>query len=136
MLAGSDDIGILFHIMFSQTIGSRLSRSSFQVVEIAILLLIVGQTLSHMVQHFFSKILCFSIGQILANPVSVKASFVHTYQTNGREMIIKGGQVTFGIRIKSGLEQLGNNGSLRLQATSSYIHHLVQTFVEFFLALS
>ena len=52
--------------MLGQTVGGGLGRGGLQVVKIAVLLLIIGQTLPHVVEHILGKRLGFFVGQIRA----------------------------------------------------------------------
>ena len=130
---GGDDIGIEFLIMLGKTVGGGLGRGGLQVVEVAVLLLIIGEPLTHMVQNFRSEALDFGIRQIRLQPFGVQAHFIHADQADRGEVIVKSSQISLGIGIKSLLQQSGNNGPLGLEAAGRQIHQGVQTAVEFLL---
>jgi hypothetical protein len=71
------------------------------------------------------------MGHILTDPFRVEACFVHAYQTDGREVVLESAQVMFGVRIETGMQKLGDDGTFDLQAERAAISiSLVQTFKE------
>ena len=70
-LVGGDDVGVLCLIVLGKAIGGGLGRGGLQIVEVSVLLLIIRQTLSHMVQNFFRKLLCLRILQTLSEPCGI-----------------------------------------------------------------
>ena len=62
LLGGGDDVGVELHIVFGQPVGGGLGRSGFQVIEITVHLLIVGEALTHMVENILGKSLGFRVG--------------------------------------------------------------------------
>ena len=77
------DSGPSFPVMLCQTVGGAFRRSCFQIVKIAVLLLIVGKAFPHMVQHFLGKILRMFAGHILTQPVRIQADLVHSDEADG-----------------------------------------------------
>ena len=55
VLVGGDDVGVLLLVVLGEAVGGGLGGSGLQVVQVAVLLLIVGQTLAHMVEHVLGK---------------------------------------------------------------------------------
>ena len=71
LMARGLDIRPFCTVVFCQTICGRLRRSCLKVVQIAVLLLVIRKTLSHMVQNFFRKLLCLRILQTLSEPCGI-----------------------------------------------------------------
>ena len=71
LMACSLDIRPFCTVVFCQTVCGRLRRSCLKVVQIAVLLLVIRKTLSHMVQNFFRKLLCLRILQTLSEPCGI-----------------------------------------------------------------
>jgi hypothetical protein len=94
--------------VLSKTIRGRFGRSGLEVVEIAISLLIIGETASHMVEDFDGERLSVFVGQIMLDPASVEAGFVHADQADGREVVLEGAKIVLGVRIESAIEQGGD----------------------------
>ena len=65
------DIRPFCTVVFCQTVCGRLRRSCLKVVQIAVLLLIIGEAFSHMVQNLFRKLLCLRILQTLSKPCGI-----------------------------------------------------------------
>ena len=57
---GGDDIGVLCLIVLGKAIGGGLGRGGLQIVEVAVLLLIIAQPLPHVLQHIRSAKSCVS----------------------------------------------------------------------------
>ena len=66
-----DDIRVEHFVVLCKAVGCRFCRSSLQIVEISVLLLIVAQPLPHMVQYVFGKRLRLRVGQIFPEPFRV-----------------------------------------------------------------
>ena len=135
-LGCSDDVRILLAVVLGETIGGRFSRGGLEVVKVAVFLLIVGETVAHVVKHSLGEGLGFFVGEILAQPVGIEADLVHTNKADGREVVIEAAKVTLGVRIEPGFEKIGDNGALGLEGTSGYVHEMVETGVEISLVLS
>ena len=125
-----DDVRILLLIMLSETIGSGFSRSSFQIKQVAILLLIVAQTIPHMIQDVLSELLSFLMSHVLADPLCVQTSFIHTDQADSAEVVGEGSEVTAGVRIQTVFHQLGDDLSFGIKAAGRNVHQLVQAAIE------
>src|SRR5699024_4837240 len=119
-LGSSDDVRILGHIVLGQTIGSGLGRGGLQVVEVAVELLVIAQTLAHVVEDILGKGLGLGVGQILTQPLGVEAHLVHADKANGGEVVVEGAQIPLGIGIEPRLQQLGDNGTLGLEAAGGH----------------
>ena len=126
----------MLSVVLCKTERGRLCGSCLKVVQVAVHLLIVGQTLTHMVEHFLGKLLRFFMGKILADPLCVESSLVHTDKSDGREVVGKGSEISLGIRIQPLVEKLCDDGTLDLERTSRNIHHVVKSLEEIFLVLS
>ncbi len=122
--------GIELHVVLGQTVGGGLGGGGLQVVEVAVLLLIVAQALPHVVQHVLGKGLGLGMGQVLAQPLGVEAHLVHADQADGGEVVFKGAQIVLGIGIEAGVHQPGDDGPLGLQAPGGDVHHVVQPLIE------
>ena len=134
-LAGCDDIRILLFVVFCQTVGRGLCRCCLQVVEISVLFLVHHQSVTHMVQHFFCKILRLHMSKVFAKPFCIESDFVHTDHTDRGKMICKSSEVTFCIRIQSFIQQFGDHISFDLQGTGGNIHHTIQSLIEILFCL-
>ena len=77
-------------VVLCQTVCGTFRRCRFQIIKVAVLLLIIGQTVSHMIQHFLGKFLGPLVGHVRTEPVGIQSHFVHTDQTDGGEMVVKG----------------------------------------------
>ena len=62
-----------------------------------------------MVQDVFGEGLSFVVGQIFADPFGIQTGFVHAEKADGRKMVFKASEVTFGIRIEALVQKLGDN---------------------------
>ena len=131
LLSCSDDIGEVLLVMLGKTVSGGLGRRRFEVIQISVLLLIVGQAGTHMVQHFDGKILRLFVGHVLAQPFRVQTDLIHTDQTERREVIIKGAEVALGVGIQPLLHQAGDHGALDLETARGNIHQMIEALVEF-----
>ena len=77
VLSRGDDIRELRDVMLCEAVGGGLCGSCLKVVEIAVLLLIVGETLTHMVEDFLCKLLSLFVGHVRSEPLGVEADLVH-----------------------------------------------------------
>ena len=78
---GGDDVGISLNIMLGKTIRGGLRRGRLEIVEIAVLLLIIGKAFSHVIEHVFCEILRLFAGKVFFHPFGVHARLVHAYKT-------------------------------------------------------
>ena len=134
-LGCGDDAGEALDIVFCKAEGGGFGRSGFKVVKVAVLLLIVGKTLSHMVEHFNGKVLGFLVGQVFSQPLSVEAGLVHSHKTDGGKVVVEGAEITLGVGIKAVFQKLCNNSSLDFKRSCRNVHKFVETFEEIFLVL-
>ena len=132
---GGDDVGELLLIVLGEAIGGGLGGGGLQVVEVAVLLLIVGQALPHVVEHVPGEALDPCVGQIGPKPLGVEAHLVHADEADGGEVVAEGAQIPLGVGIQALLQQLGDDGALGLQAAGGDIHQIVQPLVEVGLVL-
>ena len=132
---GGDDVRILFLVMLGQPVAGALCRGGFQVVQVTIQLLVVRQFFPHVVQDFHRELLGFLMGQVLAQPGSVEADFIHADHADRAEVVVEGAQIPLCIRIQAGIEQLCDNVTLDLQGPGGEIHDPVKTLVELFRGL-
>ena len=129
-LACSHDVGIVLLVVLCETIACRLRRCSLKVVEIAILYLIILKTLSHVVECLLCEFLCALVVKIASDPLGIEAALVHTDQTNGREMVTEGSEISLCVRIKSLGKELCDDITLNLERTCGDVHHAVETLEE------
>ena len=87
--------------MLCKAVGGGLCGGRLEVVEVTVLLLIVGEALTHVVEHVLGKVLCCLVGEVCAEPACVEAGFVHTDQTDGREVVLEGAEVTLGVGVQT-----------------------------------
>ena len=66
VFGSGDDVGELRLIVFCKTIGSGFRRGCFEVVQIAVLFLIIGKSFAHMVEDFFCEFLRFDVRQVFS----------------------------------------------------------------------
>ena len=108
----SDDVRINLDIVLGETVGSRLGRSCFQIEQITVFLLIIAEPFTHVIKHLLGKFLTAGICHIATEPVGIEAGFIHTDKADGGEVIGKGTEIIFGVRIKPCVEQLGDDFTL------------------------
>ena len=125
-----DNVGIALDVVLGQAIGGGLGGRGLEVIEVAVLLLIVGQAVAHMVEHFLGELLRGGIGHIGAQPLGVQTDLVHADQADGREVVVERAQVALGIGVQALVEQLGDDGTLDLERARGNIHHVVEPAVE------
>ena len=133
VFVGGDDLGETLLVVLGEAIGSRLGGGSFQVIQVAVLFLVVRQALPHMIQHFPGKFLGSFVGQIGPQPLGVEAHLVHTDETDGREVVGEGAQVPLGVGIQAVFHQTGDDLALGLKGPGSNVHQLVQADIEILL---
>ena len=131
LLCRRDDVGEVLLVVLGQTVGRGLGGRGFQIVQIAVLLLIVGQALAHMVQHVHGELLRFGVRHVLAQPLGVEADFVHANQANGREVIFKGAEIALRVGIEPLVQQARDDVALDLQGARGDVHQMIQPLVEF-----
>ena len=121
--------------MLGEAVGGGLGGSGLQIVQVAVLLLIVAEPLTHVVEHVLGKGLSLGMGQVFAQPVGVEAHLVHADEADGGEVVVEGAQIPLGIGVQARVEELGDDGALGLQGAGGHVHQLVQTGVEVGLVL-
>ena len=131
--AGCDYIRITAFVVLCKTVRRRLCWSCFEVVKVAVLLLIVGEALAHMIETFLCEVLSFLMSYVFSEPVCVQTCFVHADETDRREVIFEGAEITLCIRIKSFVEELCDYSSLDAERTRRNVHDVVKAFIEVFL---
>ena len=129
-----DDIRVEHFVVLCKAVGCRFCRSSLQIVEISVLLLIVAQPLPHMVQYVFGKRLRLRVGQIFPEPFRVQPRLIHADKADRRKMILKRAEIASGIGVEPTLHQLRDDHALRLERTRGDVHQLVEPPVEIRLA--
>ena len=82
-LRRGDDVGIELNIVLCQTVGGGLCGSSLEVIQVAVLLLIITQTFAHMVEHFLGELLALGACHVRADPLRVETGFVHADKADG-----------------------------------------------------
>ena len=125
-LVGGDDIGIALLVVLGQTVGGGLGGGGLQIVEVAVLLLIVAEPLAHMVEDADGEILRLLVGQILPQPRGVQTGLVHAHQTDGGEVVVEAAQIPLGVGVQPLVHQAADGGALDLQAPRRHIHHVVK----------
>ena len=135
VFVSGDDIGELLLVVLSETVRGGLCRRSFEVIQIAVFFLIVGQSFTHMVEYLFGEFLSGFVCHILAYPVRVESRFVHTDETYRREVVGESAQITLGVRIQTFVEKLCYDNTLCLERTRRNIHKSVKAFEEIVLVL-
>ena len=70
-LSGRLDAGPALSVVLCQTVRGTLRRGRLQIVEVSVLLLIIRQTLSHMIQYFLGELLGPGIAHIRSQPVGI-----------------------------------------------------------------
>ena len=88
-----------------------------KVVEIAVLLLIVGEALTHMVEDFLGELLGLLVGHIRSEPLCVETDLVHADEADGREVILESAEVASGVGIETLVEKLRDNRTLNAERT-------------------
>ena len=125
-----DNVGEALFVVLCKAVACGLRGSSLKIVKIAVLLLIVGEAFSHMVKHFLGELLSLTACHILAYPFGVETRFVHTYETDGGEMIIEGAQVTLGVRVQTRVHKLCDDLTLDFKAACGNVHNMVKASVK------
>lgn len=85
--------------MFSKTESGGLGWGGFEVVEVAISLLVVGEAGSHVVENLNGEVLSSLSGEVASDPTGIEASFVHADKTDGGEVVLEGAKVMLGVWI-------------------------------------
>ncbi len=134
-LGGCLDIRIKLYVVLCKSVGRGLRRACFQVEEISVHLLIVGETLSHVVEDSLGELLSLGMGHIQAYPLGVETGFVHAYEAYGREVVGKGAEISLRIRIKSFIEELCYDLSLSVEGSCGDVHYMVKSLEELVLVL-
>ena len=129
-LRGGDDIGILLDIVLCKAVGCALCRGGLEIIQIAVLLLIVRQALAHVVEYLLCELLALFGGHIGADPVCVESGLVHADKADGRKVVIEISEVILGVGVKSLVEELCYNIALYLQRARGYVHHLIKALEE------
>lgn len=130
VFGSGDDVGELRLIVFCKTIGSGFRRGCFEVVQIAVLFLIIGKSFAHMVEDFFCELLRFDVRQVFSEPFCVEPCLVHADKTDCREVVAERAEITFGVRIKAFFEEFGDDVAFDFQAARGDVHHLVKAAIE------
>ena len=91
-----------FSVMLGKPVCCGLRRCCLQIKQLAlILLLIIGEPVSHMLQNFFCKLLGTLICHITAQPSCIQPRLVHSHKTDRGKVIVKASQIPLCVRIKS-----------------------------------
>ena len=77
-----DDVRVLSLVVLSKTESCGLSRCSLEVIEVAVLLLVFGKLLSHVVENISCELLCLFVSEVLSEPSCVETCLVHTNKTD------------------------------------------------------
>src|SRR5574344_2306174 len=83
-----------------------------------------------MIENFGGESLSVGVVEIVSDPASVEASFVHTDQADGREVILEVAEVVLGIRIEPTLEHRGDRLAFDIERTSRDIHQTIEADIE------
>ena len=62
--------------------------------------MVVGEALSHVIQHILRESLGLRMRQILSQPPGIQAHLVHADQADGGKMVIKAAKITLCIGIE------------------------------------
>ena len=135
VFVGGDDIGVELLVVLGEAVGGALRRGGLEVVEVAVLLLIVAQALAHVVQNLLGKPLNPRVRQVGPEPLRVESNLVHADQADGGEVVVKAAEIALRVGVEAQLQQLCDDGTLGLQAAGSHVHQLVQADVEVRLVL-
>ena len=131
------DAGELFRIVFRETVGGGFRRRGFQVVQVAVLLLVIGQAGAHVVQYFDGKGPAFFRGHVFVfQPGGIQDGFVHANHADGGEVVLKGAQVTAGVRIQAFVHKAADYFTFYRQGTGRDVHIFVQGGIELFFRLA
>ena len=134
-VGGGDDVRIILSVVFRQTVGSAFGRGGLEVVEVAVLFLIVAELVTHEVERLFGEFLRFFVREIDAQPFCVEARFVHAHKADGGKVIVEGAEITFGVRIQAFFQKLGNDVTFDFQASCGQIHQLFKALEKFVFVL-
>jgi hypothetical protein len=96
---GGDDIWVSLLVVLGKTEGGGFGWGGFEVIEVAIELLIVGEAGSHMVEDFNGEGLSGFVGEVFFDPTGIEAGFIHTNETDGGEVVVEGAEVMLGVWI-------------------------------------
>ena len=128
------DIREAAQVMLCETISSGLCRRRLQVEQLrCVLLLIIGQPFSHMIQHPLHELLTLLVGQILPEPLRVQAHLVSAADPDRREMILESPQIGLRVRIQPRIQEVGYNLSLGVKGAGADVHQPVKLFPELLL---
>ncbi len=104
-MARGNDVTPLLPVMLCKPVGRALRRRRLEIIQVAILLLIIRKTFTHMVQHFFCKLLCLPVREIFLKPFCIEPRLIHADEPNRRKMVVKPAQIPLCIRIQPLLQK-------------------------------
>ena len=99
-LVGGDDVGVTLLVVLGEAVGGGFGGGGLQIVEVAVLLLIVTETLAHVVEDADGEVLRLLVGQILPEPRGVQTGLVHAHQTDGGEVVVEAAQIPLGVGVQ------------------------------------
>ena len=70
------------------------------------------------------------MSEILTEPLSVEACFVHSYETDRREVVVECSEIVLCVRIETFIKKLGDGVSLDLERSCTDVHEMVESLVE------
>ena len=129
--AGSgDDVWIALLVVLGKAEGGGFGWGGLEVIEVAILFLIVREAFSHVVEDLGSEVLGFFVGEVFADPAGIQAGFVHADQSDGGEVVVEGAEVMLGVWIQPSVQQFGDGLSLDAERTGGDVHQTIEPVVE------
>ena len=130
VFGSGDDVGVLLDIVLCKAVRGALCGGGFKVIQVTVLLLIIRQALTHVVENILGKLLALLGGHVGPYPVGVKACLVHADKADGGEVVIEGAEIVLRVGVQPLVEKLGDDGALYLQGACRDVHELVKTLVE------
>ena len=99
VLVGRDDIRELLLVVLGEAVRGALGRRGLEVVQVAVLLLVVGQAGAHVVEHVLRERLRRLLRHVGAQPAGVQARLVHAHEADGAEVVLERAQVALRVRV-------------------------------------
>ena len=130
VLFRGDDFRELLGVVLGEAVGRGLRGGRLEVVEVAVALLIIREAVAHVLQDIHGKLMTLTAGDVAGHPGRVLDGFVHADDTDGREVVREGPQVTSGVGIQSLVHEARDDLTLDAQGSGRDVHVAVEHGVE------
>lgn len=86
-----------------------------------------------MVENLLGELLNRGVGEILSKPFGIQTDLVHTDQADGREVVVERTEIALGVGVKAGVQEFGNDRSLRFERACGDVHQIIEAGIEILL---